>query len=182
MRMRKMFITAFMAILVSGSLYAQNPVKEPKQEMSTETIAKKKAFQLMLDDATTAKFVPLYQEYLDAMKANRESMKAGKGEGRQEKGEKVQLTDEELDKMMTSRFEYQQKRLDTQKKYYNEFKKILTVRQAGSLFNFDRLGIPGRMPRKMQKPGKPSRMKEFSNQRPNAMCPQICPQTIEKPE
>lgn len=182
MKMKKMFVVALMAIFVSGSLYAQNPEKKQKPEISTETQAKKKAVQLMLDDATTAKFIPLYQEYLDAMKANRESMRTVNGDERKERGGENQLTDEELDKMITSRFECQQKRLDIQQKYYNKFKKILTVRQAEKLFKFGQPGIPGHMSHKMQKPGKNAHAKKSFRQQSGAMCPQICPQTIEKPE
>lgn len=180
--MKKMFITAFAAMLIGGSVFAQTPAKGQKPEISIETIAKQKAAQLMLDDATTAKFTPLYQEYLEAMKANRETMKAVNGGGCQKKGGKAQLSDEELDKMITTRFECQQKCLDTQKKYYDKFKKILTVRQAEQLFRFGQPGVPGRMSRNMPKAGKNgSHMRKPCGQKAG-QCPQICPQQMEQPE
>lgn len=90
--MKKMFITAFVAMLISGSVFAQVPEERKKPEINIEAIAKKKAAQLMLDDATAAKFTPLYQEYLEAMKENRKSMRAVNKDERKKNGEKVQLS------------------------------------------------------------------------------------------
>ena len=176
--MKKMFITAFVAMLISGSVFAQVPEERKKPEINIEAIAKKKAAQLMLDDATAAKFTPLYQEYLEAMKENRKSMRAVNKDERKKNGEKVQLSDEELDKMIISRCECQQKCLDTQKRYYDKFKKILTVRQAEQLFKFGQPGFPGRMSRNT--PKGPHMNKAYGKN--PAQRPQICPQRMEQPE
>lgn len=124
--MKKYFLTAVFALFIGSGIYAQTPGQGVRKEWNPELIAKRKAAQLMLDDAAMTKFMPLYQEYLEALKENR-----GTKESRQNK---AQLTDEEMDKMMQDRFERQQKNLDIQKKYYDKFKKILTMRQVRMLY------------------------------------------------
>lgn len=124
--MKKYFLTAVFALFIGSGIYAQTPGQGVRKEWNSELIAKRKAAQLMLDDAAMTKFMPLYQEYLEALKENR-----GTKESRQNK---AQLTDEEMDKMMQDRFERQQKNLDIQKKYYDKFKKILTMRQVRMLY------------------------------------------------
>ena len=105
-------------------------------------------------------------------------MRAVNKDERKKNGEKVQLSDEELDKMIISRFECQQKCLDTQKKYYDKFKKILTVRQAEQLFKFGQPGFPGHMSRNT--PKGPHMNKAYGKN--PALRPQICPQRMEQPE
>ena len=95
--MKKYFLTAVFALFIGSGIYAQTPGQGVSKEWNPEQIAKRKAAQLMLDDAAMAKFMPLYQEYLEALKENR-----GTKEFRQNK---AQLTDEEMDKMMQDRFE-----------------------------------------------------------------------------
>ena len=82
--------------------------------------------ELMLDDETSAKFLPLYKEYLQAMAECRPAPA--------ERPRKSELSDEELDKRMQTRFECQKKRIETQETYYAKFKKILTMRQVEKIF------------------------------------------------
>ena len=124
--MKKYFLTAVFALFIGTGIYAQTPGQGVRKEWNPELIAKRKADKLMLDDAAMTKFMPLYQEYLEALKENR-----GTKESRQNK---ALLTDEEMDKMMQDRFERQQKNLDIQKKYYDKFKKILNMRQVRMLY------------------------------------------------
>ena len=51
-----------------------------------------------------------------------------------ERPRKSELSDEELDKRMQTRFECQKKRIETQETYYAKFKKILTMRQVEKIF------------------------------------------------
>lgn len=124
--MKKYFLTVVMALFIGSSMYAQTLGQGERKEWNPEMIAQRKAAQLMLDDATVAKFTPLYQEYMNALKEAR-----GTRTDRQAKNE---MTDEEMDKQMQERFDRQQKCLDVQKKYYDKFKKILTMRQVQMLY------------------------------------------------
>lgn len=102
---------------------------EQRMEIQTQQIAK----SLMLDDATTRKFVPVYQNYLKdlhAVAAGR-PVKVGK-EGCKN------MTDEEIMKMIEYRFDMSQKILDLRKKYFGEFKKLLTPRQIMKVYGAER--------------------------------------------
>ncbi len=82
--------------------------------------------RLMMDDATTLKFEPIYNKYMEDMKALRSE---------RQKNAKVEAkTDKEIMDRMEKRFENQQKMLDLKKKYFNQFKKILNPKQIQSLF------------------------------------------------
>lgn len=124
--MKKYFLTVMMALFIGSGAFAQTADQNERKEWNPEMMAKRKAAQLMLDDAAIAKFTPLYQEYMEALKEARGTRTDRQG--------KNQMTDEEMDKQMQERFDRQQKCLDVQKKYYDKFKKILTMRQVQMLY------------------------------------------------
>ena len=45
------------------------------------------------------------------------------------------LTDDEVDKMMRTRFAISRKMLDIREKYYNEFRKFMTPKQVQKIFD-----------------------------------------------
>ncbi len=121
------------ALLCSTSLFAQDkPERTPKKLTPEERIerqAERMEKQLLLDDETSAKFLPLYKEYLKAM---------GECFARPADSKQVtkkEMTDEELDQRMQSRFECRKKCLEVQETYYDKFKEILTMRQVEKIFN-----------------------------------------------
>ena len=127
MTMKKLMMAVCFALLAGGTMYAQENKNLPQRKADPEKVAQRMASRLMLDDEAAAKFIPLYQAYMEELRACRpEPNKAARGND---------ATDEEIDKMMLSRFEAQEKRLDVQKKYYGKFKEVLTVKQAKELFD-----------------------------------------------
>ena len=143
MKTNRLFLAlTFAMVLVGSNVFAQNtdgknnkPAdrqrKRPTPEQIMEFQTKRMEQSLMLDDKTAAKFTPLYKEYLEAMKESRALPKNGKGV---KEDKKKRRTDEDIMKALEDRMDRQQKMLDTKKKYFNEFKKILTPRQLEKVF------------------------------------------------
>lgn len=137
------------ALMCTTTLFAQKPEQkrqQPTPEQRIERQAARMDKELMLDDETSAKFLPLYKEYLQAMAECRPAPA--------EHPRKSELSDEELDKRMQTRFECQKKRIETQETYYAKFKKILTMRQVEKIFA-PRPKHPRRTPGKKAPAGAP---------------------------
>ena len=138
MRTNRLFLALAFAFVLGGSnVFAQSPDNDkqprkqrqrPTPEQMTEFQAKRMENRLMLDDATAAKFIPLYKEYLQALKDCRKPDEAQAGKRNFER------TDEEIEQAIQDRFDRQQKALDTKKKYFDSFKKILNARQLEKVF------------------------------------------------
>lgn len=133
--------------------------------------------QLMLDDSKLAQFTTLYKEYLTALKNCRPAPEDHSAE----KVKKSERTDAQIQQDIEKGFEMRQKVLDTQKKYYNSFKKILNARQLEKVFS---MGQPKQMHKRMgQKPcpmmhgrmGQPGQM-------PAPGCPNQCPSAPQAPQ
>lgn len=91
------------------------------------------ANELMLNDATSAKFKTLYMDYLGEMRNL--MMPMGKMNRSGIKREPLkEMTDAEVQKMLENRFEKEQKMLDVRVKYYKEFKRILSPKQIARIF------------------------------------------------
>lgn len=103
----------------------------PEQRMDMQ--ATRMGKQLMLDDSKLAQFTTLYKEYLTALKDCRPTPEG-------EKVKPCERTDAQIQQEIEKGFEMRQKVLDTQKKYYNSFKKILNARQLEKVFRMDRPG------------------------------------------
>lgn len=119
----------------------QRMSKEEMQEMQMKRVVK----DLKLDEATAAKFTPLYQEYQAALKAlqperpegfttqkDGENKDVSKKEGRKER---PQLTDEQIDKMIAKRFEQEKKLSELRETYYKKFRTVLSAEQASKAIN-----------------------------------------------
>ena len=85
------------ALMCTTTLFAQKPGQkrqQPTPEQRIERQAARMDKELMLDDETSAKFLPLYKEYLQAMAECRPAPA--------ERPRKSELSDEELDKRMSN--------------------------------------------------------------------------------
>ena len=120
------------AVISCGSIAAQDTKSaNSRKDLNPEELMEKRIQRLQnkleLDEATAAKFTPLYKEYMKEMRAchpRRGEFKRG-----------ANVKDSESDKDIEKRLECRQKMLDTQKKYYKEFKGILNPSQMEILFN-----------------------------------------------
>lgn len=140
--MRKNFIyllvLAFM-LSVGVESSAQNRGKRGAEragdkKVCAESCAQRLSAKLMLDDATTAKFIPLYKEYMDALAACRMQRPEG------------QPTDAQRIENLKNRFEAQSKAAAVKQDYVGKFAKILTPRQVEQVMS-GKAGMPskGRM-------------------------------------
>lgn len=128
----------------------QRPTAEQIMEMQVNGMQKR----LMLDDATAEKFAPLYKEYLGALKACRP-------EKPQNKDQKKELTDKEIDQQIQQQWAIQKKVIEVKETYYAKFKKILTMRQIEQVFQSDKFRKPC-----MEKPNMPKRDFRMSKNTP----------------
>ena len=122
----------------------QRPTPEQMMDRHVNMMEKR----LVMDDATAAKFTPLYKEYLQAMKDCRpaECVKAKKAE----------MTDAEIEQAIQNRFDARQKMLDVQKKYFKKFNELLNAKQLEMVFQQPCMGgkmKPGMQNHKMMRHG-----------------------------
>ena len=132
MKTKKILVVAVLTAFMSmNQLAAQNTNTTTRQNRAdiNELIDKRchrMENQLKLDEATAAKFTPLYKEYLKEMRACRPTHCT--------KAEKKQCTDAEKKACMEKRFECREKMLNTQKKYFKKFETFLTADQLRMVF------------------------------------------------
>lgn len=149
--MKAKFMYVLLAALLIGSqltLFAQNQPKNTKRERPTqEQILQMQTNQtvktLMLDDATAAKFTPVYEKYLKELREcrmmNRKTDRPKPAEGVEKKdASKPSLTDAEVEKMIKDQFTQSRKMLDLREKYYNEFRKILSPKQIMKIYQMEK--------------------------------------------
>lgn len=152
--MKMKFIYAFLACLMIGSqlgLAAQNQTdkdKNRKKRQTPEQLMERQTNQmvrtLMLDDAATAKFVPVYQSYLKELRECR-MMNRKQPPAKQKAGApgvkpepKPLPTDAEIEQQIKERFAQSRKILDIREKYYDEFRKILSPKQVMKIYQKER--------------------------------------------
>lgn len=133
--MKKMFLGAAFALMLvmpANAQRNQNAQKmSPEQaiEMKTNRMAKR----LMLDDATTAKFAPIYKEYLPELQGCMQN--CPKAANCPANGQKcAAMTDADIEKCIEQRFDMQQQKLDIRKNYYKKLKSVLNMKQMQALF------------------------------------------------
>ena len=142
--MKTKFIYVMMAALLIGSqtISAQNKDnKDQKQRPTPEQMMQRQANQmvktLMLDDATAAKFTPVYEGYLKALREcrmmNRHERNRGNNAEAKQTAKPVP-TDAEIEKQIKDQFAQSRKILDVREKYYNEFSKILSQKQIMKIY------------------------------------------------
>lgn len=152
--MKTKFIYVLLAFLMVGSqvtLSAQNQKQgnvDKKHHFTPEQLMQKQTNQmirtLMLDDATAAKFAPVYENYLkelrDCRMMNRKPKPAGQEAGKggiKPKSDAV-LTDAEVERQIEARFAQSRKILDVREKYYKEFRKILSPKQIMKIYQTEK--------------------------------------------
>ena len=103
---------------------AQEKKAKPTPEQRVEKQVERVQKNLMLDDATAAKFAPIYKEYLVEMGKCRPQVVRGKN-----------LTDEQIKKNIKARMEAKEKAVDVEKKYFGKLEKILNAKQLQKVFS-----------------------------------------------
>lgn len=148
MKTRK-FLMVLVAIFMGSqvALFAQEKndarpqrrqfTKEQMQEMQCNQIIK----GLALDDATAAKFTPVYKKYMEEMSATRMMNARKKTENKttaDKQAPKPVPTDAEVEQAIKARFAQSRKMLDIREKYYNEFRKFLSPKQIQKMYNMEK--------------------------------------------
>ncbi len=149
--MKTRFIYVLLAVLLMGSqtISAQNKDnkngKDNKQRPTLEQMMQRQTNlmvkTLMLDDATAAKFAPVYKNYLKELRECRmmnrkDRVKNNNAEARQTP--KPLPTDAEIEKQIKDQFAQSRKILDVREKYYNEFRKILAPKQIMKIYQTEK--------------------------------------------
>ena len=144
-----MIMAALMMLGGSITVNAQNMQngKERKhltEEQVIQLRTDKMVQTLMLDDATSAKFIPLYSQYLKEKMACR-----GMKSKHMDKDIDTK-TDAEVDQMIQDNFAQSRKILDIREKYYAKFHKILTPKQIMKIYQVEKNDV-GKMKKEMMK-------------------------------
>ena len=119
----RVFILAVMVAFASFA-NAQQPMPR-KHGNKTEFRVKRMADKLMLNEEQKEKFVPLYQEYLEAKAACRPQLVFGN-----------ELTDEQIETNLEQMMDVREKSLKIDKKYYKKLSKVLEAKQLDMIFGF----------------------------------------------
>ena len=152
--MKTKFIYVFMAALMIGSLAtisAQNKVNKdkkqrPTQEQMIQMQTERMVKSLMLDDATAAKFTPMYEKYLKEVREcrmmnHKPRVKKDAPQGTDANGaapQKPAMTDADIAQQIKGQFTQSRKMLDIREKYYNDFSKILSQKQIMKIYQMER--------------------------------------------
>ena len=139
--MKKYLLFMMIAAIMIGSpskTIAQNvPVK--KQHLTEEQIIEKRTNQmiqiLMLDDATTAKFAPVFSQYL---KEKMDCRKMALTERFKKNKEADVKTDADIDAMIQNQFTQSHKMLDIREKYYAKLRKVLSPKQILKIYQTEK--------------------------------------------
>ena len=138
--MKKTIIVAVLALLSSAAVSAQERMSQEEREKAMaeriERAADRVAGELKLKDDVKKQFVQTYTDYQKAMFATN-SNQGQRQEQANRSDEKKELSSEEALAQIKQNFERQeqqiatmQKRLDVQKKFAEEFGKVLTPQQV----------------------------------------------------
>lgn len=134
-----LFMVMIAVMMLSGSTTVNAQVAQNGKErvhLSVDQIIQKRTGKmvqtLMLDDATSAKFIPVYSQYLKdkmecrIMKPKRMGMDVNA------------KTDAEIDQMIQDNFAQSRKILDIREKYYAKFRKFLTPKQIMKIYQAEK--------------------------------------------
>lgn len=148
--MKKSFILSAVMMLVASTLaFAQTPQGKarPSKEQMAQMQAVKIAEQLMLDEGTSSKFIPLYKEYKSENRAINEKYRKPKVKPAEGEAPAVK-TDAEVDKEIRDQFAKSQEVLDLRKSYYEKFLKILSPKQIQQMYKLEKEQANGAMSRR----------------------------------
>jgi Spy/CpxP family protein refolding chaperone len=137
----KKIITAltFLLVVSAGALAQQKarPQHHSKERPSKEKINSLKIAyiteKLELTSDEAQKFWPIYNEF----ETKKDLLFAEKRQLRKVKKENVDenLSDEEIEKSITSKFKIEQKELDLDKEYFSNFKEVLPLTKVNKLYH-----------------------------------------------
>ena len=120
--MKKILLIAAVCFCCAAT-FAQEKKEKFNPEQMIEMRVGMMQQKLMLDDATAAKFAPIYKEYLQAL-----------GECFKPCGQCENPTDSQIKENIGKRLEAQQKVLDIKEKYFKKLSSILSGRQLQQIF------------------------------------------------
>lgn len=104
--------------------------KERKKAIKVAIITEK----LELTEEESKAFWPIYDQMEEDMKTLRKNFKTTK-----EKGRKMdELTDEEVEEIITESFDFKQKELDLKKQYHTKLKSVLPVKKIAKLYHLEK--------------------------------------------
>lgn len=126
----KFLIIATIALMFGGSLCAQEKKQILTPEQRLDMFVVRMQNKLMLDDATAAKFAPVYKEYLQA-----------KAECCKPCAKCENPTDAQIKEKIEQRLDARQKALDVEKKYFKKLSTILNGRQLQQVFCNKKKGV-----------------------------------------
>lgn len=141
----KKFILTLAAVLVMGTLgmHAQeeqkndqqkNQKQRPTEEEMLRMQGNRVANELMLDDITTSKFIPLYKNYLKELKECYKINREDKKNVQQDKARRREMTDADVEKMITDYFNNSRKVLDIKENYFKKFREFLSAKQIQKMY------------------------------------------------
>lgn len=123
------FVLSIFMFSFAMNMSAQEKTKKESltPEQRIEIRAKRLSEKLMLDEATSAKFVPLYTSYMSELQDVRNSRKEAK------RGE---MSDAQIVEKLKSRFSDEATIAEIKESYVSKFSKILTARQLEKVFSY----------------------------------------------
>jgi hypothetical protein len=127
--MEKITITLLLLTVGITSIFAQRGESNEKIESFQVAFFTQK-LDLTTDEAKV--FWPIYNQYKGELRALKEE------QHKLLKGDYSKMSDKELDKLMTQRFEIKQKQLNLEKQYYLKFKKVLPMEKVAKLPQVER--------------------------------------------
>lgn len=127
-----------LAFLLIGSFFVSaNESRDPqdsrqheqKAMQSPTQVATKLAKALKLSDDQSEKFIPLYADYMEDIRKMIDKHRVPHNEN---------ITDEQLEKIIESRFAISRSIVDIREKYYKKYKKFLSIRQIDKLYETEK--------------------------------------------
>ncbi|HJM16131.1 MAG TPA: hypothetical protein QF851_01615 [Flavobacteriales bacterium] len=128
------FKTTLIALLCPLFIFSQNMSEKKREKIEIQKVA----FITTQLDLTTEEaqvFWPVYNEFSDAML---EIYNQRKDNNKEYKKNIDDLSDGEIEKIVSSNFDLIQKELDIKKKYHLKFKKILSIRKVAHLYHAEK--------------------------------------------
>lgn len=164
---KNIIIAASLLLLAGATAFAQENRKEDKKmspEQKLEMKANRMAGKLLLSDEETAKFTPVFKEYI-------KSDRAIKAKYRPEDRKKANLSNSEIDASIRKEFKKSQEILDLRVEYYEKFSKVLSARQIREMYKIEQEDLHGAQYRHYMNKGP---QHGFGKSPRN--CPQNCPE------
>ncbi len=137
-KMKTIVHTILIGIMLFGSgvTFSQEEGDKPLTKKEKRAAIKVAIITEKLDltEAESKAFWPVYDEFTEDRKALRKNFKKTK-----DKSKKMEdLTDEEVETIITESFDYKQKELDLKKKYHLKLKEILPIKKIAKLYHIEK--------------------------------------------